>query len=145
MRKIRMNEQEMREFVVLKNFKNDPYNEFIRFEEEDGKTYVVYFAFDPGTEDRVEICEFINSQLPEDQIVEKRLILELINPWSGEEVEMDVTDLTYEELESFASLMDDDLREELHREMAPCSPGEFLYAWAQRVSTKEASRVILGS
>ena len=74
----------------------------------------------------------------------KRLILELVNPWTGEDVQVDVTDLSQEELDSYAVLMDDDLREELHREMAPCSPGEFLYAWAQRVSTKEASRVILG-
>jgi len=74
----------------------------------------------------------------------KRLIVSLINPWTGEEVEIDVTDITQEELDSYAVLMDDDLREELHRELAPCTPGEFLFAWVQRVSTKEASRVILG-
>ena len=77
--------------------------------------------------------------------MKRLMIVSLVNPWSGEEVEIDVTDITQEELDSYAVFMDDDLREELHRELAPCTPGEFLFAWAQRVSTREASRVILGS
>ena len=71
-------------------------------------------------------------------------LIKISNPWTGELVTQDVTDLTETELEAFAEIMNDDLREELHNELAPCTPGEFLAAWCARVSREEAGRVILG-
>lgn len=54
--------------------------------------------------------------------------VELINPWSGATVHRDITALTQAELDAYAQHMDDDLREALNSELAPCSPPEFLAA-----------------
>ena len=75
----------------------------------------------------------------------ERIILTLKNPWSGAIVDRDVTELTEQELDHYAQLMDSDLRERLHDELTPCSPGMFLKAWSDEVSLEEASRIILGS
>ncbi len=41
-------------------------------------------------------------------------------------------DLTQEDLDAIAVVMDDDIREEVHSEVAPCHPGEFLTAYLDR-------------
>lgn len=71
--------------------------------------------------------------------------IRITNPWSNVTVDHDITDLTQSKLDAYAALMDDELREELHSEFAPCSPAEFLAAWVDRVGPDEAGRVILGS
>ena len=40
--------------------------------------------------------------------------------------------ITKKDLDDIAIYMDNDIREELHRELAPCSPDEFLRAYLQR-------------
>jgi hypothetical protein len=69
----------------------------------------------------------------------------LINPFSGATVERDITDLTQQQLDAYVAVMDDEVCNELANEIAPCSPEEFLAAYAQRVGPKEAGIVILGS
>lgn len=71
--------------------------------------------------------------------------IEIVNPWSSSFIEIDPADITEEDLDNYAQLMDDELREELHLELAPCTPGEFLKAWADRVGPEEAGRIIKGS
>lgn len=45
--------------------------------------------------------------------------------------------LTQEELDTIATYMDDDIREDLHFELAPCTPEEFLKAYVKRVPSFE--------
>jgi hypothetical protein len=69
----------------------------------------------------------------------------MVNPWSKAVVWIDPADVTDAKLDHVASLMDDDLREELHSQLAPCSAGEFIAAWAERVGPEEAGKLFLGS
>ncbi len=48
-------------------------------------------------------------------------------------VKLDGMDISYRAAEM---LMDDDIREELHREMAPCSEEEFLVAYCKAHEAK---------
>lgn len=48
-------------------------------------------------------------------------------------------------LDAYAGLMDDDICEALHREMAPCTPEAYLAAYAERVGPDAAGIVVLGS
>lgn len=73
-----------------------------------------------------------------------KIMIHVINPFSGIWVERDITSLPERELDAYAQLMDDDLREELHSE-GYSTPAEFLAAWVKRVGPHEAGRVILGS
>lgn len=67
----------------------------------------------------------------------------IANPWNNNICESDITDLSQEELDQYAMLMDDEVREELCAEMSPCSAGEFLAAWANKVGPYVAGSVIL--
>lgn len=67
------------------------------------------------------------------------------NPWTGKTFNLDITGLSQEKLDAYALLMDDELRESIHDELAPCEPEQFLAAWAEKVGSEEAGRVILGS
>jgi hypothetical protein len=67
----------------------------------------------------------------------------LNNPWSGRPVEIKKSDKL--NLDNWAILMDDELREHIHNQLAPCSDWDFIRAWYELVDTDEASRVILGS
>lgn len=40
--------------------------------------------------------------------------------------------LSQKMLDAIATVMDDDIREELHSTMSPCEPGEFLTAYLER-------------
>lgn len=73
------------------------------------------------------------------------VVRHITNPWSGNSVEVDLNTLTVGNYDNYVGLMDDDLREELHASLAPCSRTEFLAAWIDRVGEGEAGRVILGS
>lgn len=75
----------------------------------------------------------------------RRTTVILTNPFSGSIGERDFADLTQAQLDAYAVLMDDSQREAIHSAFAPCSPGEFLAAWAEAVGPEEAGRVILGS
>lgn len=70
-------------------------------------------------------------------------IITITNPFSGAVIEQDISDLTQEQLEAFP--LEERICNELHAEIAPCTPGEFLAAYADRVGPEEAGRLILGS
>ena len=44
----------------------------------------------------------------------------------------DYPDLTEQQLEAMAAVMDDSIRESVHSEIAPCLPGEFLTEYLSR-------------
>lgn len=69
----------------------------------------------------------------------------LTNPHNGATFERDITGLTEAELDAYAMLMDDDLREALHADLAPCTPEAFLAAYADRVGPEAAGMIVLGS
>lgn len=74
-----------------------------------------------------------------------KLLVELVNPVSGVTVERDITDVTQRDLDAYAQLMDNDVRERLHDRLAPCSPAEFLSAYVAEVGPEAAGALILGS
>ena len=74
-----------------------------------------------------------------------QILITITNPWTGTLVERDITDLSERQLAQWAELMDDELREQLCSELAPCSPVEFLAAYVDRVGPDVAGRLILGS
>lgn len=69
----------------------------------------------------------------------------ITNPWTGAVVEHDISDLTKRQLDAYAELMADDIREQLHSELAPCTPAEFLAAYVDRVGPEAVGSIILGS
>ena len=69
----------------------------------------------------------------------------LTNPWTGRIVERDITGLTQDQLDAYAQVMDDDICNALAREMAPCTPEDYLAAYCERVGPDAAGIVVLGS
>jgi len=64
----------------------------------------------------------------------------VMNPWTGALVVIDSADVTPEKLEAMAPLMDDDLREDLHREFLD-DPFAFWAAYVRRVGPEEAGKI----
>lgn len=62
------------------------------------------------------------------------------NPWTGAWVAIDPADVTPERLEAMAPLMEDDIREELHREFMD-DPRGFWAAYVDRVGPDEAGKI----
>ena len=71
--------------------------------------------------------------------------LTIQNPFTGQIVDHDITDLTEAQLDAYAEIMDTEIREDLAAKLAPCTPAEFLAAYVERVGAEEAGSVILGS
>lgn len=71
--------------------------------------------------------------------------ISIINPFSGATVEHDITGLTQNQLDAYTQLMDDDIRESLYDELAPCSPEVFLAAYVSRIGCEAGGRLVLGS
>lgn len=67
--------------------------------------------------------------------------IELINPWSGATVGLTPEDVSQDRLDALAQVMDDTIREELHMELAPCSPYEFFRAYVEKVGEEEAGKI----
>lgn len=42
---------------------------------------------------------------------------------------IDIDNITTDQLDALAQIMDDDTREQIHSDSAPCTPGEFLRAY----------------
>ena len=75
----------------------------------------------------------------------KRIIITIINPFTGEPVARDITDLTKAQIDAYAQVMNDDIREAIHSDLAPCSPATFLAAYIKRVGADAGGILILGS
>lgn len=92
--------------------------------------------------------EAFERRVSQSEIVEKALRKELgvvdrisvINPWTGVWRHIDRSEITAERLEAMAQLMEDDIREELHRE-CPNDPAEFFARYAERVGAERAGEV----
>lgn len=87
-------------------------------------------------------------RVSQSKIVEKALRKELgvvdrisvINPWTGVWRHIDRSEITAERLEAMAQLMEDDIREELHRECLD-DPAEFFARYVERVGPERAGEV----
>lgn len=66
--------------------------------------------------------------------------ISVINPWTGAWKHIDRSEITAERLETMAQLMEDDIREELHRE-CPDDPAEFFARYVKRVGPERAGEV----
>src|SRR5690606_9133121 len=75
-----------------------------------------------AAEERVSQSEIVERALRKELGVVDRI--SVINPWTGVWRHIDRSEVTAERLEEMAQLMEDDIREELHRE-CPDDPGEF--------------------
>lgn len=69
----------------------------------------------------------------------------IMSPWTKSLIRKDFAGMSTNELERYTVLMDEDIREQLHNAIAPCSPTEFMLAYIDRVGPEEAGRIILGS
>ena len=69
----------------------------------------------------------------------------LTNPFSNEAITRDISNLTKTQLDAYAQIMDDDIRESVHDDLAPCTPAEFLAEYVKRVGADAAGVLILGS
>lgn len=67
-------------------------------------------------------------------------LISIINPWSKTLVHINRSEVTAEKLEAMAQLMEDDIREELHRE-CPDDPAEFFARYVERVGPERAGEV----
>lgn len=67
----------------------------------------------------------------------------LTNPWTGESVDRDISDLTERQLDAYP--LDEDVCAALHSRVAPCTPAEFLAAYVAAVGPEIAGSQILGS
>ncbi len=67
----------------------------------------------------------------------------LINPWSGAQVERDITDLRQEQLDAYP--LDEEVCAELAAQIAPCTPAEVLAAYVEQVGAEAAGVAIIGS
>lgn len=75
----------------------------------------------------------------------EKVVITVTNPATGQPVEMDITTITEDDLDAYAQLMDDDIREDLHSARDWESPAKFLAAYVDRFGPDDAGRIILGS
>lgn len=66
--------------------------------------------------------------------------ISVINPWTGAWIHIEREEITAERLEAMAHHMEDDIREELHRE-CPDDPAEFFARYVERVGPERAGEV----
>lgn len=64
----------------------------------------------------------------------------VVNPWTGARVSIVPDELTPDKLAAMATLMEDDIREELHREFMD-DPWAFWTAYVNRVGPAEAGKI----
>ena len=67
----------------------------------------------------------------------------ITNPWTGATVELDITDISSELFAAYTATMDDEIREELHTRLAPCTMQEFIRAYVDKVGPEAAGRLLL--
>jgi hypothetical protein len=77
-----------------------------------------------------------------DEVRAMRICVTLVNPFSGATVERDVTDLTKSQLDAYP--LDEAVCNSLAAKIAPCTPGEFLAAYVDRVGPVAAGVAIIG-
>jgi len=73
----------------------------------------------------------------------KTIEIKTTNPWSGETVYRDITDITQDQMDAYMSCMDDATKYDL--EGAGETPAETLSCFVDLVGPEEAGRVIIGA
>jgi hypothetical protein len=66
------------------------------------------------------------------------ITIDVIHPWTEATIPLDISALSWEQLDEYAVMMDDELCERLRSELSPCTPAEFLRAWVAEVGPEEA-------
>lgn len=72
-----------------------------------------------------------------------RCTVTVANPWTGAMVDIDLDAMTNDQFNGYATAMADDVREELHAAMAPCTPQAFMAAYVAMVGPKVAGIALL--
>lgn len=75
--------------------------------------------------------------------VPRPVTVTVANPWTGATVELDITDISSEQFAAYTASMSDDVREELHARLAPCTIQEFIRAYVEMVGPEAAGRLLL--
>jgi len=65
------------------------------------------------------------------------------NPWTGAMVDIDLDAITTDQFDGYIAAMADDVREELHAAMTPCTPQAFMAAYVAMVGPKIAGIALL--
>lgn len=98
----------------------------------DGPSEAVAFLW--ALRDHPEIVKSLYTEIASE--IEKCFSVE--NPWTHETMVIYASEVIESRLAAMAALMDEEIRERLHNEIAPCSPGEFFAAYADIVGPKQA-------
>lgn len=72
-----------------------------------------------------------------------RCTIAVENPWTGAMVDIDLDAMTADQFDGYATAMADDVREELHAAMAPCTPQAFMAAYVAMVGPRVAGIALL--
>ena len=103
------------------------------------------FARDAGYADYADLIARVPGSSPTDVSADP-LAVEVINPWSGARVQVDVSELAQAQLDAYRLLIDDEEADRLQpRGTAWRGPGDWLAAWAEAAGPQRAGLVILGS
>jgi len=91
-----------------------------------------------AAEERVSQAEIVERALRRELSLLDRI--SVTNPWTGAWIHIEREEITAERLEAMAHHMEDDIREELHRE-CPDDPAEFFARYVERVGPERAGEV----
>ena len=75
------------------------------------------------------------------EVIREEDTVTVTNPWTGAQVTTTPEELTQDKLSALAQLMDDQIREAIHSELAPCSNWRFWVAYVERVGPDEAGKL----
>lgn len=91
-----------------------------------------------AAEERVSQAEIVERALRRELSLLDRI--SVTNPWTGAWIHIEREEITTERLEAMAHHMEDDIREDLHRE-CPDDPAEFFARYVERVGPERAGEV----
>ena len=72
-----------------------------------------------------------------------RCTVTVANPWTGASVDIDLDAMTADQFNGYVAAMADDVREELHEMMVPCTPQAFMAAYVAMVGPRVAGIALL--
>ncbi len=104
-------------------------------------------ARDGGYLDYTDACDAVPVQDGEIVVTQIRILVDLVNPVSGDRIQKDITGLTQELLDAYMATADNDSVEAISDRQWPAdaTPANWLAAWCALVGPETAGRVILGS
>lgn len=72
-----------------------------------------------------------------------RCTVTVANPWTGAMVDIDLDAMTDDQFDGYVAAIADDVREDLHEAMAPCTPQAYMAAYVAMVGPKVAGIALL--